>query len=51
MSIYEAIRNKQGKLAIVGLGCVGLPLAAQFGKSVKTIGFSMGDPLASLSYI
>ena len=36
MSIYEAIKNKESKLAVVGLGYVGLPLAVEFGKSVNT---------------
>ncbi len=41
MSIYEAIKNKESKLAVVGLGYVGLPLAVEFGKSVNTLGFDV----------
>lgn len=41
MSIYEDIKNSQSKLAVVGLGYVGLPLAVEFGKHVKTIGFDI----------
>jgi UDP-N-acetyl-D-galactosamine dehydrogenase len=43
MSIFEAIKNKTEKIAIVGLGYVGLPLAVEFGKIVKTIGFDLNQ--------
>ena len=29
------------KIAIIGLGYVGIPLAVEFGKSIKTIGFDI----------
>jgi len=38
MSILNELTNKTTKLAIVGLGYVGLPLAVEFGKIVPTIG-------------
>jgi UDP-N-acetyl-D-galactosamine dehydrogenase len=41
MNLYESIRNKTTKIAVVGLGYVGLPLAIEFGKIVKTIGFDL----------
>lgn len=41
MSIYEGIKNKAEKIAVVGLGYVGLPLAVEFGKVAKTIGFDV----------
>lgn len=41
MSIFEKIKNKGTKLAVVGLGYVGLPLAVEFGKAVNTIGFDL----------
>ncbi len=41
MSIYESIRSKNDKIAVVGLGYVGLPLALEFGKIVNTIGFDL----------
>ena len=41
MSIYNNIKNKTTKIAVVGLGYVGLPLAVEFGKIVKTIGFDL----------
>jgi len=37
----EEISNKQAKVAVVGLGYVGLPLAAAFGKQVDVIGFEI----------
>ncbi|MFA6216053.1 MAG: nucleotide sugar dehydrogenase [Candidatus Omnitrophota bacterium] len=39
--IYEGIKNKTEKIAVVGLGYVGLPLAVEFGKIVHTIGFDL----------
>ena len=41
MSIYNELKNKTTKLAVVGLGYVGLPLAVEFGKLVPTIGFDL----------
>lgn len=41
MSIYNDLKNKNTKLAVVGLGYVGLPLALEFGKVVNTIGFDL----------
>jgi len=37
----EQIENKQAKIAVVGLGYVGLPLAATFGKKADVIGFEI----------
>ena len=33
--------NKVYKIGIIGLGYVGLPLAVEFGKKYKTIGFDI----------
>ena len=41
MNNFEQIKNKKSKVAVVGLGYVGLPLAVEFGKGVKTIGFDV----------
>ncbi len=41
MSIYTDIKNKKAKIAVVGLGYVGMPLAVAFGKTVRTIGFDL----------
>jgi UDP-N-acetyl-D-glucosamine/UDP-N-acetyl-D-galactosamine dehydrogenase len=47
MSLYESIKNKQEKIAVVGLGYVGLPLAVEFGKLVTTIGFDVNKKRVS----
>jgi UDP-N-acetyl-D-galactosamine dehydrogenase len=41
MNIYEGINSKKEKIAVVGLGYVGLPVAVEFGKIVNTIGFDL----------
>ena len=41
MSIYTDIKAKKEKIAVVGLGYVGMPLALEFGKIVDTIGFDL----------
>lgn len=41
MSIRKGLENRTEKVAIVGLGYVGLPLAVEFGKIVPTIGFDL----------
>nr|WP_300005697.1 nucleotide sugar dehydrogenase [Tissierella sp.] len=41
MSLYEDIRDKKEKIAIIGLGYVGMPLAVAFSKKVDVIGFDL----------
>ena len=41
MSLYERIINKQDKVALVGLGYVGMPIAVEFSKHVNVIGFDI----------
>ena len=41
MSVFENIKGHKSKVAVVGLGYVGLPLAVEFGRTVKTIGFDV----------
>lgn len=43
MSLHKSIKNKKEKIAIVGLGYVGLPLAVEFGKIVHIIGFDLNQ--------
>src|SRR3989338_3401270 len=43
MTIYAGIKNGKEKVAVVGLGYVGFPLAMEFGKIVKTIGFDLSE--------
>ncbi len=39
--ISERIAKKEGKLALIGLGYVGLPIALEFAKKVKVVGFDI----------
>ncbi len=41
MTLAEQISAGKEKIAVVGLGYVGLPLAVEFGKNFKTIGFDV----------
>lgn len=41
MSLYEKIVDGKEKIAIVGLGYVGMPIAVAFAKKVKVIGFDL----------
>jgi len=41
--LHELIRTRKEKVAVVGLGYVGLPLAIEFGKIVPTIAFDVSE--------
>jgi len=41
MEIYEKLKNKETKIAVIGLGYVGLPIALEFAKSMSVIGFDI----------
>ena len=41
-------RNKQSKIAVIGLGYVGLPIALAFAKHFKVIGFDISQPRIDL---
>ena len=42
MNLYEKIRNREEKLALIGLGYVGMPIAVAFAKKgVEVIGFDL----------
>jgi UDP-N-acetyl-D-glucosamine/UDP-N-acetyl-D-galactosamine dehydrogenase len=43
LGVYEDLKNKKIKLAVIGLGYVGLPLAVEFGKVINTIGFDVKE--------
>ena len=36
--------NSNPTICVIGLGYVGLPLAVEFGKKIKTIGFDINQP-------
>jgi UDP-N-acetyl-D-galactosamine dehydrogenase len=39
--IYDDLLSRKAKMAVVGLGYVGLPLALEFGKKISVIGFDV----------
>jgi len=39
--IVEKIINKQSKLGVIGLGYVGLPIALEFARKIKVVGFDI----------
>ena len=41
MTLYEKIVAGEEKIALVGLGYVGMPIAVAFAKKVKVIGFDL----------
>lgn len=43
MNIAEKLLNRKDKLAVVGLGYVGMPLAVEFSKHVPVIGFDVNE--------
>ena len=43
MGIYEKIVNKEAKIAVIGLGYVGLPIALEFARKTSVIGFDINQ--------
>ena len=41
MSIYQNLLDKNTKLSLVGLGYVGMPIAVEFAKHIKVVGFDI----------
>jgi UDP-N-acetyl-D-galactosamine dehydrogenase len=39
--MYEALLNKEKKMAVIGLGYVGLPIALEFARKLSVIGFDI----------
>ncbi len=48
MSLYEKIVSKQEKIALVGLGYVGMPIAVAFAKKANVIGFDLNSEKINL---
>lgn len=46
--MFEAVKNQQAQIAVIGLGYVGLPLAIEFGKLFKVVGFDVNAHLIAL---
>ncbi len=43
MKIYSSLVTKDAKLAVIGLGYVGLPIALEFAKKLSVIGFDVNE--------
>lgn len=43
MNLYEQLIQKKAKLSVIGLGYVGLPIALEFAKKIKVIGFDIKE--------
>ena len=41
MEIYKDLVEKKAKLAVIGLGYVGLPVALEFASKISVIGFDI----------
>ena len=41
VKIYDDLTGKKAKLAVIGLGYVGLPIALEFAKKISVIGFDI----------
>lgn len=48
MTIYEELVNHNAKLALVGLGYVGMPIAVAFAKKIEVIGFDTNSAKINL---
>ena len=47
-SIYNKLLNKEAKLAVIGLGYVGLPIALEFARKIKVVGFDINQDRVDL---
>lgn len=43
MGIYNKLKNKETKIGVIGLGYVGLPIALEFAKTMKVVGFDINQ--------
>jgi UDP-N-acetyl-D-galactosamine dehydrogenase len=41
--MYDKLVNKEAKLAVIGLGYVGLPIALEFARKIKVVGFDINQ--------
>ncbi len=48
MQLYQDILNKKAKVAVIGLGYVGLPIALAFAKKISVIGFDINEKRVEL---
>ncbi len=48
MDIYQKLINKEAILSVIGLGYVGLPIALEFARKIKVIGFDIREDRVAL---
>ncbi|HSZ25468.1 MAG TPA: nucleotide sugar dehydrogenase [Cytophagaceae bacterium] len=48
MKIFEKLQNKETHLAVIGLGYVGLPIALEFARKIKVVGFDINSSRVAL---
>ena len=48
MNLYEKIKNRDEKISLIGLGYVGMPIAAAFAKKADVIGFDISKEKVEL---
>lgn len=48
MDLYEKLINREEKLALVGLGYVGMPIAISFAKKIDVIGYDLNEEKINL---
>ena len=46
--MYQDLLDKKAKLAVIGLGYVGLPIALEFAKKISVIGFDINEKRVEL---
>src|SRR5690606_15094924 len=39
--LYDRLKRKEAKMAVIGLGYVGLPIALAFARKIKVVGFDI----------
>ena len=42
-NVYDRLLNKEAKLAVIGLGYVGLPIALEFARRIQVVGFDINQ--------
>ena len=47
-SVYNKLINKEAKLAVIGLGYVGLPIALEFARKIQVVGFDINEERVEL---
>jgi UDP-N-acetyl-D-mannosaminuronate dehydrogenase len=43
MNLYENLLRREEKIAVIGLGYVGMPIAVAFAKKVDVVGFDLNE--------